>query len=979
VTIPGVSFPPPPLVGREREQGVLRDYLAAALAGHGGLVLIGGEAGIGKTALAESLGDTASAHGALVLVGCCYDLSETPPYGPWVELFGRYQSENGSPLPVAFAQRGTVGAVSSQAALFQQVQEFLTLLATQRPLVLLLDDLLWADHASINLLRFLSRSLMTLPLLIVVTYRSDELTRLHPLYGLLPVLVHEARAERLDLHPLTENDLRAMVERRYHLGPADSLRLITYLHERGEGNPFFLGELLRTIEEEGILRATDNAWALGDLVHVRVPPLLRQVIDARLARLGENAQDLLAVAAVIGQEVPLPLWGTIGNVDEERLLALTDQAEEARFITLDDSGGHARFVHALIRESLHEGLPPHQRRALHRETGEALMRSLHPDPDAVAYHFRQAGDARAVEWLTKAGERAHRSWAWLTAAERYEAALPLLEGSNPGERARLLYLIAVLRQFVSPQSGIPLLEEAISLATQMNDQVLTACATLYRGTLRCYVQEYRRGLLDLEAGAMALDALTVTNHSRIRELDLMSADIDVYSRWDTIAAWYALLGRYSEARTLGERLMVQEAHTSRETRQPRYSRAGANRARGIVYAGLGAPDAARASYRRARDNARASRDHYSHTIVALDELERVLLPYYADEIGERGALAAEAEAAWCQASGVYREVATASLTHLLVLALEGRWTEARQLALAVRETQSLAALRRVATRVLGLLAHYQGDNDVAWSLVREVVPDGPTTAPGDIRFLDAQSAQQLAIALAIEAGDLAVAHAWLEAHDRWLAWSGSVPGRSEGQALWAHFYRVTGDPDQADTHAERALAHADEPRQPLALLAAHRLRGELDTDARRFPSADMHLSASLALADACQAPYERALTLLARAHHHAATKQPAAAIALLGEVRAICAPLDAKPTLARADALLARIKPSPAPLYRAGLTEREIEVLRLIAAGQTNRQIADALFLSERTVHVHARNIFAKTGTDNRAGATAFAFRHGLA
>ncbi len=132
-------------------------------------------------------------------------------------------------------------------------------------------------------------------------------------------------------------------------------------------------------------------------------------------------------------------------------------------------------------------------------------------------------------------------------------------------------------------------------------------------------------------------------------------------------------------------------------------------------------------------------------------------------------------------------------------------------------------------------------------------------------------------------------------------------GQSEGQALWAQYHRQAGDMDTAREHAERALAHATEPRQPLALLAAQRLLGELDTDTGRYEEAATHLDASLALATACEAPYERALTLLAMAERHAATGDTERARTLLAGVRAICQPLGAKPALARADALATRL------------------------------------------------------------------------
>jgi hypothetical protein len=173
-------FAATPLVGRERERATLRAALDAALAGRGALVLIGGEAGIGKTALAEWTLAGAVERGALALVGRCYDLAETPPYGPWVEAFGRAPHGGDVPAPPDLA--GSPGA-ASQATLFAQVRDYLAALAARQPLVLLLDDLHWADPASLDLLRFLGRALADLPLLLLATYRADELMGLTPLCG----------------------------------------------------------------------------------------------------------------------------------------------------------------------------------------------------------------------------------------------------------------------------------------------------------------------------------------------------------------------------------------------------------------------------------------------------------------------------------------------------------------------------------------------------------------------------------------------------------------------------------------------------------------------------------------------------------------------------------------------------------------------------------------------------------------------------
>jgi ATP/maltotriose-dependent transcriptional regulator MalT len=260
--------------------------------------------------------------------------------------------------------------------------------------------------------------------------------------------------------------------------------------------------------------------------------------------------------------------------------------------------------------------------------------------------------------------------------------------------------------------------------------------------------------------------------------------------------------------------------------------------------------------------------------------------------------------------------------------------------------------------------------------VREILPDGPETPPGDSDFVQFNRMQYLAATLALETGDLVEAREWITAYDGWLAWSGAVLGRAEGKILWAQYFRKARNPEEAFTYAQRASDQASDPPQPLALLAAQRLLGELAIEAGRYDAALQHLDASLRLAGACATPYERAMTLLGLAELRLARGNHTEAATLIDDVRAICIPLDARPALARVAKLAVQL--DAAPMYPAGLSTREVEVLRLVAAGMTNRDIAERLFLSEHTVRSHVRSILTKTETENRTAAALFAHEHNL-
>jgi len=970
---------PFPLVGRNRELVVLRDQLTAALAGRGNLMLISGEAGVGKTALADALCREAADAGAHILIGHCYDRTETPPYGAWIEIVQYFRA---LPLQADAPPVPSLENVTGQATLFAQARDFLVAaLAAERSLVMVLEDMHWADTASLDLLRSLARGINSLPLLIIVTYRDDELNRHHPLAELIPLLVREAPVERLDLHPLDADAARALVRNRYDLPNEDAVRLAAYLIERTEGNALFMIELLRTLEEEGFLHHDGGRWHVEAVMHAPVPRLLKQVIDARLIRLGDDAVALLAIAAVIGQEVALAIWEGVSRRDEETLLAVAERAEAAHLITAWGSGEGIRFSHALIREVLFESIPAPRRRRMHRQVGEALIAQPPVNPDTVAYHFQQAGDGRAATWLMQAGERAEDAHALAAAADRYEGAFTLLDTQQGSaeERGLLRLRAAALRRYQYPERAFGWVEEAISLAAEAEDVSLAARAQALRGLFGVY-RGVGTAIVDLTAAVATVEGLPPgTGVARRCE-----QQIDKIANRGTLIDSLAYVGRLAEARSQGVHYLA--LHDPSESTPGKLGeRADVYNALALVYAMQGEPTQSRQAYAAGIAAHEAISYDLAVFLLRREELALAVLPYQTDDLPERERAADVAVQAALRVivGGSRVGIADPQVARLPVLVLEGHWREARQIA-DLPDTLNLANHMHFRNFAFGPLARAQGDAERAWRCVREAWPEGPTTEPGEQIMPFAVPLQLLAAALALDVGDLATARIWLDAHHRWLDFMNAALGQSEGQAWEAEWYRAAGNATTARVHAEQALRYATTPRQPLALLAAHRLLGTLDVAAGRVAAAERHFAMSLALADACRAPHERALTLLAHAELVAASGNNAEATLMLDEVRAICTPINAHPALRMAEQvrndLAHAVNPAaPVAIPHAGLSAREVEVLRLVAAGHTNAAIADQLYLSVGTVKAHVGNIFAKIGVRNRAAATRFAIDHGLA
>ncbi len=437
-------------MGRERELAELRDGLEGALSGRGGLFMVAGDPGVGKTALADAIGAEALQRGAGVLWGRAWDGGGAPAYWPWLRIVRRLAAERdltgalhalgpesagrltrlipGLVAPSPGAANGPEAEPDpgdSDAARFQLFDAITSLLraaAAQGPLVLVLDDLHGADHPSLLLLGFLAVHLRDSPILVIGTYREAE-ARLDPqLASTLGDIIRHGR--RLPLRGLRERDVGEVVERIAGRRPPDLV--LRAIHHATEGNPFFIDEVVRLLSAEGRL---DDA---AQVATVRIPDGVRETIRHRLDPLPDRTRMLLLTAAVIGREFRLDTLQRVCDLDSHELdLALGEAVGSGVVVERPSSFGVYAFSHGLIRETLYDDLGPQRRGLLHAAVGRALEELYAADPEPhvaeLAHHFFVAATAgepeRAIDYSVRAGERAMSLVAYEEASDHFERAL----------------------------------------------------------------------------------------------------------------------------------------------------------------------------------------------------------------------------------------------------------------------------------------------------------------------------------------------------------------------------------------------------------------------------------------------------------------------------------------------------------------------------------------------------------------------------
>ena len=584
-------------VGRQQEMGELKAALEDSLSGRGRMVTLVGEPGVGKTRTSQELATYAGLRGCQVLWGRCYEEQGVPPYWPWVQAIRSYVRER-DPQELS-AEMGAGAADISEVVsdvktrlpglqptpqlepeqarfrLFDSITAFLKSASQSRPLMIVLDDLHWADKPSLLLLQFVARELSNGRILLVGTYRDAELSRQHPLAESLGDLTRERAFQRVQLRGLTQEDVGRFIE--VAAGVQPGAGLVNAVYNQTEGNPLFVTEVVRLLVQEGQLgQAHRTSGRQTESWNVRIPEGVREVIGRRLNRLSERCNETLTIASIVGREFAFgQLKALVDDISEDRLLDVLEEALAARVIEeLPDSIGRYQFTHALLQETLVDELSLTRRIRLHGRIAESLEDTYGEDADAhapeLAFHFEQAqgilGTEKLLRYSVVAGKRALAAWAFDEARDYFDLARGSLnESSDDLLRAEVEFGYGRARSG-NPEEGdyqacFDLMRNAFDMFRRLgaNGQAVTVATELPFQTVQFVVgaDEMVASALEIVEEGTRGHALLLAMHAFLMPQDAERAD-EVESALDKAVELSARLGE----KGIQAHVLVVRAHRS---------------------------------------------------------------------------------------------------------------------------------------------------------------------------------------------------------------------------------------------------------------------------------------------------------------------------------------------------------------------------------------------------------------------------------
>jgi DNA-binding CsgD family transcriptional regulator len=984
------------LVGRERELALLRHCFALAQGGRGQAVSIIGDAGLGKSRLLYEFRQALTPADCIWLDGRCHSYGAALAYLPIMELLKQYfridvsdrDEDIRRKVHSGLAQLGNALEVTAPYLLhllavetggdmlagvapeavkhrtFETLQGLVSTSATHRPLVLAIEDIHWADVTSIECLTFLLESLAGSRVLLVCTYRPDFAS----------LWSGKSYHSVITLPPLAPTEGRQMLTAL--LGTAHIQdELVALVLDRADGVPFFLEELVQTLQETGAIEPHEGQWRLtAQATALPVPDTVEEVLMARIDRLSEEAKNVLQIGAVIGREVSGELLREIAGLPEWQLtahLAALTRAELLYARGLPPQTTYL-FKHALTQEVAYRSLLTAQRQVLHHRVAVTLE-TLFPDRleeyyGQLAHHFYEAAQedavARAVEYAIRAGERYMALPAYAEAVRFYQMALQALERQKPPDDTRLCTLLLALGEAHTRAGDFPqassIFQRAADLARTLGTPEVLAHAAIGFQEAR-----WRPGL----PGGLAVRLLEEALHAlpeadsvlRARALAGLACALSFTGRRNQAVAVaqqsIAMARRLTDPRTLAA-VLIFSLHAFHG--QPEHITQCLAYATEIVRLAEEAGE---------REMAVDGRGWLTTALARLGNIQELDV-----QLAVRSRLAQELQ--------YPHQLYMSAVQQAMRALLDGRFAEGEQLAQQAlvigQRLQQAEGVDGCFAMQMFTLRREQGRLHELAPVVRHFVQQHGTAStwrPGLAliyselgREREARAAfEQLA---AHDFADLPQDNLWLTC----VTYLAEVCAFLGDARRAATLYRLL-----LPYNGYTVVVGAAE----VCYGAATRYLGLLAATLERWEAAAQHFEDALAMNARMGArpwlahtQHQYAVMLLAR--HQPGDRDKA--MSLLHEALTTARALGMHALEGRITPYIeSRPTPVPAtPDVLDDLSQREVEVLRLLAAGKSNREIADALCISLNTVATHVRNILAKTGAVNRTEAAAYALRHGL-
>ena len=974
----------PDMIGRQIQLQELIDSLDRANGGSGQLVFIAGDSGIGKTRLlCEFVRNVRTRPQVDLLEGNSYD-EDPVPYGPFIDMMRSVLRRDG----IAVVAERAGPWVADLARLLPELASFVTTENTENDTqmqkrrlfeaiyqvikprdtecrILLLEDLHWSDQTSQELILYLSRTITRERVLLLATYRTDELYRRHPLTHLIAQLTRDRCYREVQLAALSPAETTQLIETTLNRRMPQAF--ILALHARAEGNPFFIEEMVRAlIEQQKIDHMIETLGQHYTNEPIELPLSIKDSVVQRIIDLDPVTSEALQYAAIIGRQFDFDLLLHLLNIEEDQLVQGLTQLVERQLI-VEDNGSHHdryRFRHELTREAIYSDLLGRERRIKHREVLQALE-TMYPDNqeevlDQLAYHSLHARElTKAAYYAQLAGDRAARMYAFREAVIQYEMALETAECEDTIERATLYDKLGKTAHALSDTNrAMRAWREAHDLYTQCDHRITAAHIWQQLGRVS-WIRGDKKAAFEYTKEALA-------------RLEKEPPGIELAMAYSAMSALYMLTNQQQESIEWGEKAL----QLADELGDPSVKPHALNNI-GCSLVELG--------------KAKEGIDYLCESLALSKELRSwsdTVRAYHnlgvdLTELGQfKRALAVVEEGIdFAQKFGLESSISTMPIKMGQIKMMLGYWDEALHWYDYVERTlgwESHKIAFYSATEKSRLLLAQGRIDETEQLLAPFMSPDSPWN---DSSYLLLMSAH-----IALIRGNIDKAISQMNRCVESLTHQYKMPEIVHFLSVGADIYLRVEDTEQAATFFNLVEPHLDQSTENVfAHTHLEHIQGMLATRQKRYAEALQHFRQALTQWQTMELPYEEARTRQRLAECLFQTNNPDAAIEAqqeLATAQAIFERLGAPLDLMANEAIAQRFdtkRRSSTPRGRTnGLTRRERQVIALIAQGLSNRDIAEKLVISEKTAEVHVSNILGKLHFTSRAQAAAYAVEQGL-